>query len=39
MDQGNIILAGATGNLGGRIAQVLLARGVKVTILSKHPQL
>jgi uncharacterized protein YbjT (DUF2867 family) len=31
------IIMGATGNVGGRVADTLLARGEKVAILTRHP--
>ena len=36
MDSASIVLAGATGNLGGRIARALLERGASVTALVRH---
>ena len=36
MDDASILLAGGTGNLGGRIARSLLARGARVTAIVRH---
>ena len=36
MDNTSIVLAGATGNLGGRIARALLHRGAGVIALVRH---
>jgi uncharacterized protein YbjT (DUF2867 family) len=36
MNASTIVVAGATGNLGGRIAKALLERGASVKALGRH---
>ncbi|MBZ5672294.1 MAG: NmrA family NAD(P)-binding protein, partial [Acidobacteriia bacterium] len=36
MNDSTIVVAGATGNLGGRIARALLERGASVRALVRH---
>ncbi|NDF84651.1 MAG: NAD-dependent epimerase/dehydratase family protein [Actinobacteria bacterium] len=38
MNQGNILLTGATGYVGGRLLPLLVADGWRVRCLARHPE-